>query len=52
MTVIIPARERLPNRRASELFEVQAMNLCFTVSVSTSPRAPPFPPRPPPPTPP
>ena len=30
-------RERLPNRRASELFEVQALALRFTVSVSKYP---------------
>src|SRR5262245_5626972 len=28
------ARERLPSRRASEVFEVQAMGLRFTVSIS------------------
>ena len=31
------SRERLPNRRASELREVEALNLRFTVSVSKYP---------------
>ena len=28
------ARERLPNRRFSETFEIEAQGLCFTVSIS------------------
>ena len=31
------ARERLPNRRASEVFDFEAMNLRFTASISRYP---------------